>query len=179
MRILLFLIPFSLFLILNGTSVFDEFIQEDWLLVKNYTMTELLDTLKGPWSSIYRSEYFRPLTILSYAIDYKIFKTNFVGIHISHLIYYLIMLILIFRSTYKFSGNNFISVSTICLFLINPINSVHPMIITQRTDVLSMIFILSSFLLMMNKKYIFSSILYIFALLSKETSLIYIPFFIV
>ena len=176
MRILLFLIPFSLFLILNGTSVFDEFIQEDWLLVKNYTMTELLDTLKGPWSSIYRSEYFRPLTILSYAIDYKIFKTNFVGIHISHLIYYLIMLILIFRSTYKFSGNNFISVSTICLFLINPINSVHPMIITQRTDVLSMIFILSSFLLMMNKKYIFSSILYIFALLSKETSLIYIPF---
>ena len=175
-NILLFLMILTLFLSLNGSSIFDGLIQEDWFLLRNYTISELVNTLKGPWTPL-RPEYLRPLPIFSYALDYKIFKTNFIGIHISHLFYYMLMLILMFKCVYIFSKNKFISFSTICLFLINPINSIHPMIITQRTDVLAMIFISGSFLLLMNKKYSASVLLYVFSLLSKEaTGLIYIPF---
>lgn len=157
------------------------FIQEDWLLIKNYTIDELLTVFHSSWSPIYRQEYFRPLTILSYAIDYKIFGLNFMAHHFVHLSYYFIMLLLLYFSIKKFSSSSNVAFFSTIFFLINPISAYHAKILTQRTDVLGLLFTILSFYIFLfykdNKSMIYltiSIIVYLFAILSKETYLIYI-----
>ncbi|MGJ0309417.1 hypothetical protein [Aliarcobacter cryaerophilus] len=178
----IFLILFLLY-VLSFNSIYSGFIQEDWLLIKNYTFSEILTIFYSSWSEIYRQEYFRPLVIVSYAVDYKIFGLNFIGHHISHLVYYSIMLVLLYLSILKFSKNNIIAFLTTFIFLINPISAYHSEVLTQRTDVLGLLFAIMSFYMFLfyrdsdknSKAYLMLTVLlYLLALLSKETYLIYV-----
>jgi tetratricopeptide (TPR) repeat protein len=52
-----------------------------------------------------KSSTFQPIRVLSYAIDYRIWKSNPIGYHISNIVFYILTCIMVFFSLHMLSNN--------------------------------------------------------------------------
>ena len=120
--------------------------------------------------------YYRPLSTLSFRIDYLFWKLNPLGYHLTNLVLHLGSTLLIFALYRHFFKNSQLAFWGAFLFLAHPAHVEAVTYIPSRTDVLSFFFFLASFCFYVEGReiprrfwfYIGSVACYGLALLSKE-----------
>ena len=124
------------------------------------------------------SNYWRPLVLISFAVDYKLSGLNPFGYHLSNTILHILAAWLSFLLLYKISGKKFLSLAVAVIFLVHPLQTEAVTYVSGRADSLSAIFVLLSTLSYFNfrqennKKYLAVSLLaFTLALLVKEQSI--------
>nr|MBA3705771.1 hypothetical protein [Bacteroidota bacterium] len=119
---------------------------------------------------------YHPLTMLSYAIEYKLFGIdNPMPYHIDNLILHLLIISLIFYFIFLLTKNYFISFGVMLLFGIHPMHVESVVWISERKDLLYTLFFLLSIVnyikytsLESQKKYLYYSLIFfVIACLSK------------
>ncbi|MCX5886503.1 MAG: tetratricopeptide repeat protein [Proteobacteria bacterium] len=182
-----YLVPLCLLVVVGfgvyANSLNGDFIWDDKeLIVKNHYIKNL-DTLSVVLTKdfFYRSQeqgkvgYYRPLITLSYMLDYRLWKLNPFGYHLTNLIFHILNCLLVCLTGYFLSGSLLIAFLSSLLFAIHPIHTESVSWISGRTDVIASFFFFSSLLLYLHWVkverwwyYACSLILFAFALLSKE-----------
>jgi|GEM_PF-714413 len=105
---------------------------------------------KGLWDHAYEGDkpnYYRPLQTLSYISDYSFWKLNPAGYHLTNILLHFMNGLLVFGLIYLLFSNFFVAFVSSLLFCSHPINSSVVTYISGRADLLSGVFILSTFLL--------------------------------
>lgn len=170
-------------------TIHNPFLWDDEVTVVNNPLIRNLEfypeifktTLFG--EKLQNGKYYRPIQILSYAIDYKLWKLNPIGYHISNILLHLLNVFLVFLILLEIGLGKNISFLISLIFAIHPINTESVTYISGRGDVLFLFFSLFSFLFFIrglnNKKiyYLLSVLSYLIALLSKENAIV-MPFII-
>ncbi len=124
---------------------------------------------------------YRPAVTVSYFVDYRFWKLNPFGYHLSNLLLHIANVILLFLFTYLLLKNGYMAFLAALFFAVHPVNTEAVNVISFREDLLVFLFCVSSFILYIKhdsfqggKKalfYIFSVILFFLALFSKEMAI--------
>lgn len=129
------------------------------------------------WGETHNS--YRPLTTLSFSLDYRIWKLNPVGYHLFNVILHILNSIIIFLILNRLFLNYKLSFISALLFLIHPVNTQTVNYVSNRPDLLMLFFFLAAFysyLLYRQKGKLhflaLACILYICSILSKEAGLV-------
>lgn len=127
---------------------------------------------------------YRPLQLLSYTIDYRIWKLNPLGFHLANVLLHLFNSILIYYLLLIISNNTVSKIVSI-LFLVHPVHTSVVTYIAGRADLLAAFFMLlsligfSQFIKLKSKTYYIASLLSaLLALYSRENTLILFIFII-
>ncbi|MEE9500101.1 MAG: tetratricopeptide repeat protein [Candidatus Omnitrophota bacterium] len=128
--------------------------------------------------------FYRPLQIVTYSFDYSLWKLNPFGFHLTNLILHCLAGLAVYFLITKISTNNLIGLFSALFFVVHPVHTETVTYIAGRADILAAVFLLFAFLSFMKipttscaKRYLYwvaSCLLYIFALLSKESALIFL-----
>jgi len=129
--------------------------------------------------------FYRPLQIISYLFDYAIWKLNPFGYHLTSLFLHCLVGLGVYFLISKISANNSIGLLSSLFFVVHPVHTEAVTYIAGRADSLAALFLLFAFFVFIqipaepspkrNLYWIGASLLYIFALLSKESALIFLP----
>ncbi|MDH5365662.1 MAG: tetratricopeptide repeat protein [Cyclobacteriaceae bacterium] len=121
---------------------------------------------------------YTPLTLLSYAVDYKVYQLNPFGYHLTNLVIHLLNSALVFVLILKIVGNRWSATIVTLLFAIHPLNVETVAWISSRKDLLFSFFYLSgliwyiNYLTSKNVKLLYLTFLmFVFSSLSKPTAL--------
>jgi tetratricopeptide (TPR) repeat protein len=124
---------------------------------------------------------YRPVSTLTFFIDYHFWGLNPFGFHLTNIFLHIINSILLFFFLYKLLNQKMPAFITALLFALHPVNSEAVAVINFREDLLAMFFLLSSLILYVSLRralklhrillYILSIILYLLALFSKEMAI--------
>lgn len=192
-KIILFCIILICFAYINSLSVY--FIWDDYsAVVSNMHIREL--KLSNVLTPMYREVnpdkfkvpiYSRPIQILSYAIDYRIWKLNPFGYHLMNMILHILNAILLFVLFSELFKNKLYAFFGALLFGTHPVFTSAVTYISGRADILLLLFSLLlvicfiksiktwSFVL---SYYIVSLLCFVFVLGSKEIGILSILFLI-
>lgn len=125
------------------------------------------------------NKMFRPLQLLTYSVDYKVWKLNPMGFHLTNILLHLFNSILIYYLLLIVSKNNILSKTVSILFLVHPIHTSVVSYIAGRADILVCFFMLLSIIgflqfikLKLKAFYILSLLSALLALLSRENALL-------
>ena len=127
------------------------------------------------------SNMYRPLLLLSLALDYRLWNLNPMGYHLTSIILHFLNGWLVFLILQKLFKNKFISFFTSLLFIVHPIQTEAVAYASGRSDPLFTFFLLGSLWFSISylksqkssiALFIGSVILFIFSLLSKESAVI-------
>ena len=128
------------------------------------------------------SSFYRPLQVFTFTIDYHLWGLDPAGYHFANLLFHISASVLIYYFILKVSKDRAVSLLSALFFVVHPIHTEAVTYISGRADSMSLVFVLSTFLLLLKFKetkqvylYILSMASFILALLSKEMSMIFIP----
>ncbi len=131
------------------------------------------ENIKLFFTKFYLGNY-HPITMLSFALDYKLGNGNVFYFHLTNIILHTVNALLVFLLLSKFQINKTICGLTALLFLISPVQFESVIWISERKNVLYTFFYLLSVLFFVKHverkiwgNYILSLIFFIFSLLSK------------
>ena len=172
-----------------SNSLFNSFVFDDMSLVVDNPYIKNLSCVgkvfqKDLWDFAYegnKPNYYRPLQTLSFMLDYRLWRLNPFGYHLTNVFIHFLNASLVFLFIYLIWKNFLISVISSILFCVHPINTSAVTYISGRADLLASFFILSTFLCavllfkhQINKGlyFCFSIFLSILALLSRENAVI-------
>jgi len=148
---------------------------KSWKFLPNY-FTENLIAGAG-----LHSNYWRPLLLFSFSLDYKIWGLNPFGYHLTNTLFHIFNAFLIFYFLNLIFKNHKISFLTALIFLLHPLQTEAVSYVSGRGDPLSIFFILLAFIFYIfakengkGKCLILSSLFFILGLLTKE-SVIFFP----
>jgi protein O-mannosyl-transferase len=124
-------------------------------------------------------ESYRPVTTATYFLDYRIWKLNPFGYHLTNLLLHIFNAILLFIFVKLIVKNYQIALLASLLFALHPVSAEAVGVISFREDLLVFLFYLSSLILYIRMEnapgrrkkalfYGFSLVLFLFALFSKE-----------
>lgn len=128
------------------------------------------------------NNYWRPLLLASFALDYSIGKLSPFMYHLQSAFWHILSAILVYLIFSKILKNNFIPFLTALLFLIHPLQIEAVTYVAGRADPMHSALMLLSFLFFLksiaipkifNKKYLLSILFFILALLVKERAIIF------
>ena len=163
-----------------ANSLQGEFIWDDQNLIpKNTHLTRIEGLTKIFNDQLYagsgeQSNFYRPLQELSYFFDYRIWRLNPFGYHLTNILIHLANAILVYMFVVMLSKSNPAGLVTALLFVVHPIHTQAVTYIAGRADLLSFMFVLLSFVFSS-----FAVIFYLLALLAKESAIIFpIVFFV-
>jgi len=178
-----FFLPFILIItaIVFANMLGNDFIDnwDDQVYVLNNEIIKQLNwkNLKVIFSSFYIGNY-HPLTMLSYAIEYKLFGLNPFPFHLTNYILHLLNVILVYLFFKRFIGKSYVAAITSLFFALHPMHVESVAWISERKDLLFTFFFLlslnsySKYLLIEKKiSYLIWSFLWFFlSLLSKPAA---------
>lgn len=180
--ILIAILGFSLYLnSLNGKFIWDdEHLVKNNVYLKNGSRTlEVFATDIGAGSGV-RYRFYRPLNILTYIIDHRFWSFDVRGYHLTSLLLHITAALLVYAFTRLLFGNKIISFLAGIFFVAHPAHLEAVAWISGRPDILSLIFMLLSFIFYIkapqgkNALFSFAILLsYALALLSKENAIIF------
>ena len=131
------------------------------------------------------SNFYRPIQLVSYAVDYSVWKLNPYGYHLTNLLFHISNSILLYLILFLTGVSPPIGLFTSLLFGVAPMISGITFYIAARSDLMAMCFIFLSVLCLLRytrmKKtvyYFISLLFFICSLLSKEMAIIF-PFLLV
>ena len=131
-------------------------------------------------------KHYRPISVLSFSLDYAIWDLQPFGYNLANLILHILVSILVFLLSSRFFKRNiWISFLGAFIFSIHPVLLENIIRIAFRQDILASFFLLLSFIIFQNHQKMkhpkltisFSLLFYLFALGSKEFAVIF-PFII-
>lgn len=192
-KIILFCGILICFAYINSLSTY--FILDDYsAVVSNMHIREL--KLSNVLTPMYREVnpdkfkvpiYSRPIQILSYAIDYRIWKLNPFGYHLMNMILHILNAILIFVLFSELFKNKLCAFFGALLFGVHPVFTSAVTYISGRADVLLLLFSLLMVICFIKSiktwglvlsYYILSLLCFVFVLGSKETGFLSVLFLI-
>lgn len=129
------------------------------------------------------SNYYRPMQMLTYNIDYSLWKLNPFGYHLTNLLLHILVAILLFFFIRRLTKDKRIAFVATAIFVVHPLNIESVTYIAGRADSLMAAFLLGSILFFdahFDKKgwraalfYYFSVLSFVAALLSKEAAIVF------
>src|SRR5215831_3212959 len=129
--------------------------------------------LKSPyWSQQQYAGIYRPFTIFSLSIDYAIWKRWAPGFRLTNLTLHTINGFLIFLLCTSFVGEGIIPVAAMLIYLAHPVHIEAVTSIVGRSDLFAAGFLMAAWLLYRRGKTVWPTILFGFALLSKEVAIV-------
>ncbi|KJJ84735.1 Tetratricopeptide TPR_2 repeat protein [Candidatus Omnitrophus magneticus] len=181
-----FIISFCLFVIIvlsYRSIIFADFVWDDKFLVFENPL------LRAPlWSfEIFRQDiacsnfsntiYYRPIQILSYALDYRLWAISPAGYHLTNILFHFINALLVYYFSLKISKNKIAAAIAGTIFVSHPLNSGVVSYISSRADILLFMFTLAaclSFVFYKEKKCAFwvPVLFIIFSIFSKEAGIV-------
>ncbi len=185
--VLLILIVFIVNFLLYIDTIHHDFLKDDFrLIVENPRIKDFKSFLNSVNSKFFAFpdfpylHYWRPLTLFTFFIDYKLWGLNPSGYHLFNILVNAFNGILIFLIFYAISGKILYSFFISLFFSVHPSHVEAVSWISGRTDLLATFFIFSAillFVLFLKKKltlfYIVSTVCFILALLSKENAVLF------
>ena len=167
----------------NPFVVDDQHIVVRNLLLRQWTLADIMRShLFAPLGA--ETQYYRPLTLLTFAINYTLFELNPTGYHIFNLTAHLVVVVLLYL-LFSLFVTSWVAGFAAALFALHPANVQAVTYISSRSDPLYAIFTLLSLLLWFRaaqqigpKSAAFraSSVLCFFVgLFAKETAIITLP----
>lgn len=123
------------------------------------------------------SNMYRPILLISLAVDYVLWKNNPLGYHLTSIILHSLNAILVFLILKKLFQKKILALLTSILFVLHPIQTESVAYASGRTDLLFSFFCLFSILFFLTfldtrtrSFFISSIVLFVLAILSKETA---------
>lgn len=186
------LVLFVLSFLLYANTLNHGFVLDDPLAIGlNKNVTSGVDGIGKIISGSYRDNNFggqlyRPVSLIQFAIEWEISPDNPTIHHFFSIFWYCCTVVLVFWVCYLWFGANMLWVCTIiaALFTVHPIHTEVVANIKSRDEIMSLFFILSSYLtwhfFIQNKKskWIFGTLLlYFLALMSKESAISMFPIY--
>ncbi len=173
-------------IIAYANSLDGEFIWDDNLLIKDNAYVKSWALAPKIFSENFKAGdetgvmFYRPLQILTYNLDYSLWKLNVKGYHLTNIILHILAALCAWRLAIILFNDLTLALLAASLFVVHPIHTEAVSYISGRTDSLAAIFMLTCFIvyikLSLSPKsfslwFVMASS-YILALLSKETSLV-------
>lgn len=125
------------------------------------------------------SDYWRPMVLMVFSLGWHLWKDNVVGFHLVNIILHITNAILLFFVLFKIIRKETLCFLIALIFLIHPLQTEAVSYVSGIADPLSVFFIFLSllsfvvFIESQKKKFLITtSIFYIFALMSKETTIV-------
>ena len=137
-----FFIPFIIVItaIIFANTLANDFI-DNWDDNINVTNNEIIKHLN--WSSLKEifldfrgTDYYRPLSVLTYAIEYKFFGLNPSAYHFTNYIIHILNAILVYIFLKRFTAKPLVAAITSLFFAIHPMHVESVAWISERKDVL-------------------------------------------
>ncbi|MBL7070031.1 MAG: tetratricopeptide repeat protein [Candidatus Omnitrophica bacterium] len=163
-------------LLIYFNSLQSGFIWDDYsLVVDNPLIRDIHKAARvfGSRLSVHGDIFYRPTQNLSYMLDFLLFKFDPRGYHLTNILLHIIVGILFFHLSNLLGKNRRVSLCAALLYLASPLWVESVTYISGRADILMSLFILMSFIFFIKKRILLCIICYIFALFSKEASLVY------
>lgn len=182
--ILIIILGFTIYL----NSLRGEFIWDDAAFVKNNVYIKDWSNIipvftrdSGAGSSVVLN-FYRPLQLFTYIIDYSLWGLNVFGYHLTNVVLHILVALTVYRLIMLIFGSIPLSFFTAVLFVVHPIHTEAVSYISGRGDLLSALFILLCLIFYIKNTQALklgSTIImvssYILALFSKENALVVIP----
>ncbi len=162
-----------------SNSLHNPFIwDDDALVVKNPLLGSWSNLPKAFTSDLYPgvtagSNFYRPLQTISYMWDYHFWQLDPFGYHLSNIILQALVSFLVFLFTRIILKDTKIAFAAALLFALNPLHTEAVTYISGRAEMLMGLFLLSSLILFIRGKRLFSLLSFICGLLSKELSVVF------
>lgn len=171
------LILFLTFVVYSN-SLGGEFVSDDeYFVVKNVNVKSLRNI---PDFFMNRSavafadlalDVYRPVTTLSYAIDYMFWKLDAFGYHVVNVLFHSFNAVLLCIFLYALFGDIWVALFASLFFALHPVETEVVAWISGRSSVLFLFFYLSAFLLYIRGKILPSLALFAVSLFSKEMAI--------
>ncbi|MCM8794221.1 MAG: tetratricopeptide repeat protein [Candidatus Omnitrophica bacterium] len=133
----------------------------------------------------YYGPYYRPLTSLSFMLDYHLGKLKPSGYHLTNILIHSLNVLLLFFLLRRIVGGTFVPSLTALLFGIHPLNSEAVNYVSNRTDLLMLFFFLLGFLSYIRFRigknpvyFVLTCLFYGLSVLSKEMGIV-LPLFLI
>ena len=117
------------------------------------------------------SQYYRPLSILTYAVDWALHQNKPFFYHLVNNLLHIANGVLLYLLLKKLLEKETLAIFTAAIFLLHPIHTNTIAYVSGRDSLLAAAFILLT-LLLYPKHYLWSHLTFILALLSRETALV-------
>lgn len=163
-----------------ANSLQNQFVWDDHALIIDLPLKEIPSTFTTPlWKMAgfneYQQTYYRPVTFIFYALNYKIWGMNPIGFHLSDIALHLISAIVLYKIGLLLLNNDtLISLIGASIFAVHPVNNEPVGRAASHEVILGFFIILSIYFFLKEKRYL-SWIAYSFALFSKEAAVM-LPF---
>ncbi len=162
---------------LNGKFIWDdEYLVRDNVYIKNWSHIPKIFTKDIAAGAGRKYNFYRPLQMLTYTIDYSLWKLDVKGYHLTNILLHILVALGIYWLINILYDDRLLSLLTGIFFLVHPIHTEAIAYISGRADSLAVLFMLLCFVFYVKKPslgvYILMLLSYILALLSRENSLI-------
>ncbi|MBU2063338.1 MAG: tetratricopeptide repeat protein [Candidatus Omnitrophica bacterium] len=163
-----------------GTTAANNFVLDDFELIANNDFVKDLRFTPVFFAAPFLKQYFRPLTYLSFSLDYRLWQLNPFGFHLTNVLLHFFNSILFFALLlYLFGDFGFSFVSSL-FFAVHPLNSVTVNYISDRGNLLGAFFMLAGLIYFSlgYKKgkdifYLTGCVAYLAALFARENAVLF------
>jgi tetratricopeptide (TPR) repeat protein len=97
-----------------------------------------------------RRGLYRPITAISYALDYQLFAMDAWGFHLSNTLLYAAIVLLVARLAFRYSGSVPFALAVGLIFSLHPVHSEAVDSVSGRSELLALLFSLASLLCFLN-----------------------------
>jgi tetratricopeptide (TPR) repeat protein len=165
---------------LNGKFLYDDDgLVENNTFIKKWPVSPKVFTADFETSGYVKSPFYRPLQMITYAIDYRVWKLNVVGYHLTSMLLHILAALSIYWLISILFKDNILSALAAIFFVVHPVHTGVVSYISSRADSLYLLFTLVSFIFYIRSSkakgviyYLIMVLSYSLALLSKENALI-------
>ncbi|MBU0759979.1 MAG: tetratricopeptide repeat protein [Candidatus Omnitrophica bacterium] len=167
----------------NNFTWDDKFLVVDNLYIKSWSYLPEIFTKQLYQGSYTHSGFYRPLELVSFALDYAVWGLNPFGYHLTSLLFHVSNAILVYLILIALGSLCGLAFLAAALFAVSPPISGITYYISARSDLLMAFFLFLSFLLFIQYRreknaviYILSILAFTFSFLSKEMGLMLVLF---
>ena len=172
--------------IVYSNSINSSFLWDDNGLVKDNLYIRNIDGLKELIAGEISTDdvtfrFYRPMQMITYAVDYALWKLDVRGYHLTNLIFHILTSLLVYFLINLLYKEKLLSFFTAIIFVVHPIHTEAISYISGRSDPMAAVFLLLGLIFyikcLRQEKVVFfvlSLFSFLLAVLSRETSLIFI-----
>lgn len=171
----LLLLAFLLF----GNGLEGDFVLDDRSVISGSPLVENWTGVFEAWLNPYhyarpQSGLYRPLTLVSFNLDWHLFSGRPLGFHLINILLHALASFFIFLTVLNLRDRLTAGISA-GLFLFLPIHVEAVTSIVGRGELLAFLFFLAAFCAVQKKRYLLAAISFFLSLFSKETALAFLP----
>jgi tetratricopeptide (TPR) repeat protein len=158
-----------------ANSITNPFLQDDLLIVSGNTEIRHIAPLHfiaSPYSQDQRfAGTYRPLTILSFSLDYGIWKNSAAGFRVTNLLLHALNGFLLFMLARGLSGSTPAAWAAAAVYLVHPVHTEAVTGIVGRAELLAAAFLFTAWLLFRDGRTGWAAAAFFLGLLSKENAI--------